>query len=461
MGVGLKKVLSAGVAQILQEPSKMEPGNGFHCKEGRMVNQDGFIAIQQLKGQGVKKKKVARLLGLDVKTVRRYWDLQGWPEAADRNRDSVLAAWEAYLKQRAPETDYCARVLFLDIRAKGYPGGYERVKLFIRPLREERRRWEEATIRFETGPGQQAQADWGSTWVELAGQPVRIRLFVMVLGYSRRNFVRAELTEDLPALLRCHEQAFEWFGGLTETILYDNPKTIVLRRDWEGQEVIWNAQFLDFARYWGYTPRLCQPYRARTKGKVESGVKYVKGNFFGLYGRKFSSLEELNEKLLAWCGEVADERIHGTTYQKPKERFLEEHLTSVSGRAPYRIEQAILRQVPTDALVVYRTNRYSVPWRYAGQEVILRECGERLKFYAAGVEIADHPLLGGRYQTHAVEQHYEGLRGLPPHLPAGQAGTNNLPGSQASVSLWEERTEEVEVRDLALYEAVAVEGATR
>lgn len=364
-----------------------------------------------------------------------------------------MAAWEAYLRQRAPEADYCARVLFLDIRAKGYAGGYERVKLFLRPLREERRRWEEATIRFETGPGQQTQVDWGSTWVEIAGQPVRIHLFVMVLGFSRRNFVRAELKEDLACLLRCHEAAFEWFGGLTETTLYDNPKTICLGRDFEGQAITWNPQFLDFARYWGFTPRLCKPYRARTKGKVESGVKYVKRNFFGLYGRKFVSLEGLNEKLRTWCGEVADERIHGTTHQKPKERFLEERLQPVSGRVPYRIEQVILRQVPTDALVVYRTNRYSVPWGYVGQEVVLRECGERLKFYSNGVEIADHSLLGSRYQTHVVPAHYEGIQSLPRRA--------NPPEGQASVSLWQEQAEEVEVRDLALYEALVAEGGAR
>lgn len=453
MGVELKKVLGVESAQILQEPSKMEPGNGFHCKEGRMVSPEGFTAIQQLKRQGVKKRKVARLLGLDVKTVRRYWDLREWPEADRRNRGSVLAAWEAYLRQRAPETDYCARVLFLDIRAKGYAGGYERVKLFLRPLREERRRWEEATIRFETGPGKQAQVDWGSTRVEMAGQPVRVHLFVMVLGFSRRNFVRAELKEDLTCLLRCHEHAFEWFGGLTETTLYDNPKTICLGRDFEGQAITWNPQFLDFARYWGFTPRLCKPYRAQTKGKVESGVKYVKRNFFGLYGRKFVSLEELNEKLLTWCGEVADERIHGTTHQKPKERFLEERLQPVSGRAPYRIEQVILRQVPTDALVVYRTNRYSVPWGTVGQEVVLRESGERLKFYSNGVEIADHPLLGGRYQTHVVPAHYEGIQSFPRRA--------NPPEGQASVSLWQEQAQEVEVRDLALYEALVAEGGAR
>jgi transposase len=427
----------------------MGSDHGFHQKEGVMLSPEVFTAIQELRRQGVGKKRVARLLKLHVQTVRKYW-VSGPLEATPRDRGSLLDPWKGYLTQRAPETDYCARVLFLDIQARGYYGGYERVKLFVRPLREERRRWEEATIRFETGPGQQAQADWGSTWVDLGGQLVRIRLFVMVLGYSRRNFVRAELQEDLPALLRCHEAAFEWFGGLTETILYDNPKTIVQRRDWEGQEVVFNAQFMDFARYWGYTPRLCRPYRARTKGKVESGVKYVKHNFFGLYGRKFGSLEELNEKLPAWCGEVADERIHGTTHEKPKERFLQENLTPVSGRAPYRIEQVILRRVPTDALVMYRTNRYSVPWGYVGQEVVLRECGERLRFYSNGVEIADHPLLGSRYQTHAVPAHYEGIQSLPRRA--------DPPEGQASVSLWQEQAEEVEVRDLALYEALVAEG---
>lgn len=452
MEQGLKGVLGEEVTPRIEEPSKMGSDHGFHRKEGVMLSPEVFTAIQELKRQGVGKKRVARLLELHVQTVRKYWAANP-PEPTPRDRGSILDLWRGYLTQRAPGADYCARVLFLDIQAKGYSGGYERVKLFIRPLREERQRWEEATVRFETGPGKQAQVDWGSTWVEIAGQPVRIHLFVMVLGFSRRNFVRAELKEDLACLLRCHEAAFEWFGGLTETTLYDNAKTIVSRREGEGQEVVWNAQFLDFARYWGYTPRLCRPYRARTKGKVESGVKYVKRNFFGLYGRKFTSLEELNEKLPAWCLGVADERIHGTTHQRPKERFLEERLTPVSGRAPYRIEQVILRRVPMDALVMYRTNRYSVPWGYVGQEVVLRECGERLKFYSNGLEIADHPLLAGRYQTHAVAAHYEGLRGLPRRTEA--------PEGQTSVSLWGEQTEEVEVRDLALYEALVAEESAR
>mgnify|MGYP000392100408 CR=1 FL=1 len=433
--------------------SNMGSDKRFHGKEGIMLSSEGFTAMQELKRQGMGKKGVARLLDLHVQTVRKYWVAPRPPEPTPRQRGSLLAPWRQYLARRAPEVNYCAQVLFLDIRAKGYGGSYQPVKRFIRPLREERKRWEEATVRFETGPGVQAQVDWGSTWIELAGQSVRVRLFVMVMGYSRRNFVRAERTEDLPALLRCHESAFEWFGGLTGTILYDNPKTIVLKRDLEGQEVVWNAQFRDFARYWGYTPRLCRPYRARTKGKVESGVKYVKRSFFGLYGRKFSSLEELNEKLLAWCLEIADERIHGTTHQKPKDRFLQEHLRPVFGRAPYRIEQVILRRVPTDALVAYRTNRYSVPWSCVGREVILRECGERLKFYSGGVEIADHPLLGGRYQTHAVPAHYEGLQSLPRRT--------HRPEETGSVSLWQEQTEDVEVRDLALYEALAVEGGAR
>lgn len=421
----------------------------FRLKEGAMIREGEFEAIQALKRQGFKKKKVAAILGLNRRTVRKYWKKAKWEGPLGVKRPSLLDPFREHLVTRASETDYCAQVMFLEIRKMGYSGGYEQVKRFVRPLREERRRFEEATIRFETGPAKQAQVDWGSTWVELAGAPVKIHLFAKVLGYSRRIYARAELNEKLPAFLDCHERAFEWFGGLTQTILYDNPKTVCLTRDFEGKDIGWNPQFLDFTRYWGYEPRLCKPYRARTKGKVESGIKYVKRNFFALYGRSFSDLEELNEKLEAWCLEIADQRIHGTTHEKPSVRFESERLLALEGRAPYRIEAEITRIIPSDALVVYKTNRYSVPWPLVGKEAVLKEAGERFRIYVEGSLAADHPLLGGRYQQNVIPGHYEGI--LKPKL-------KSTARVFSSVSLWAQADQEVEVRDLASYEALLAGG---
>jgi len=219
-----------------------------------------------------------------------------------------------------PQVDYRAQVLYQEIKDQGYQGSYWPVRVFVRPFRDEQRRLAEATIRFETAPGQQAQVDWGSLLVLIGGQLIRIRIFVYVLGFCRRLFAKATLNEKIETLIDCHHEAFDHFGGRTQEILYDNPKTICLSH--EENRVLLNPLFNDFSRYWGFRVRLCQPYRARTKGKVESGVKYVKGNF--LRGKAFESFEHLNQELLRWCLEVADQRVHGTTHRKPMEMFQEE-----------------------------------------------------------------------------------------------------------------------------------------
>jgi transposase len=129
-----------------------------------------------------------------------------------------------------------------------------------------------------------------------------------------------------------HERAFRWFSGVTLNCLYDNPRNLVLGR--REQKVLWHPLFEDFARYYGVTPRGCQPYRARTKGKVENGVKYVKRN--ALAGRCFTSWEDLNDWLERWSVEVADGRIHGAAHKRPIDRFANEQLTPLGIRPPYR-----------------------------------------------------------------------------------------------------------------------------
>jgi hypothetical protein len=290
--------------------------------------------------------------------------------------------------------------------------------------------------------------DWGSTAVELGGEMVRVHLFVMTLGFSRRMFVRAYANERLAALIDGHERAFAHFGGRTEEILYDNPRTIVERRDRAGKHIEWNPHFRDFADYTGYQPKLCRPYRARTKGKVESGVKYVKRN--ALVGRSFASLEALNDWLLEWALTIADRRVHGTTHEVPAERFAREALAAWTAVAPFRIERSPQRWVSRDCLVNFETNRYSVPWRLVGQAVEVAVIGHELHVSLSGTRIARHALCTGRYQVIRDPEHFAGLLRVSPEKSTTPAPTLRV-GHLA--------LPEVEVRDLDVYERAAEGGA--
>ena len=179
-----------------------------------------------------------------------------------------------------------------------------------------------AVRRFETPPGRQAQVDWGHLGSsEFDSIERQFWGFTFTLGYSRMMMAEAALNQKLGTLLRMHEEAFRQLGGVPEEILYDRMKTVWQEIDERG-EMVWNPVFLDFARYWGFTPRLCRPYRAQTKGKVESGVKYVRRNFLcGLQGREPDSLEDFNTQLRQWVWNVANQRVHGTTHEQVMARW--------------------------------------------------------------------------------------------------------------------------------------------
>jgi hypothetical protein len=242
----------------------------------------------------------------------------------------------------------------------------------------------------------------------------------------------------MPAFLRSHEEAFEFLGGVPHEIVYDNLKSVVLGRDFEGSRFEWNPVFWDFSRYYGFRPYPHRPYRPQTKGKVESGIKYVK-RF--LRGKSFRSLDDLNACLMEWIINVADQRIHGTTHRKPAEMFLEEKdlLLSCRGRRAYVLEERAVRHVSKDCLVAFQTNRYSVPFRLAGKQVEVLTDGEMIKIYHSGELISCHTRIEGSYQSSIDKSHYWGL--FKPAVPT------------------EAPPDEVQVRDLAVYEQLLEGGA--
>ena len=264
--------------------------------EGRMVREDCWREVHRLfHAERRSKSEIARQLQLDRKTVRGILGERAWqPYARAERPDTLLAEHASFLRTRAPEVQYSARILFQELRrARGYRGSYETVKRFVRPLRAAEQAAERATVRFETPPGQQSQIDWGQAQIHFRHRPVILHVFILTLGYSRRSFHESCLGETLSQFLDAHERAFDYFGGHTREHLYDRPRT-VCQPGGDGR-VIWNATFKQFADYWGFEPHLCRAYRAQTKGKVESGVKYLKGNF--LPGRTFVDEQDLREQL--------------------------------------------------------------------------------------------------------------------------------------------------------------------
>ena len=332
-------------------------------------------------------------------------------------------------------------VLQRELTGLGFTGSYQQLQRYLKPYRAQRKWAELATVRFETGPGEQAQVDYGQLRIWIGEQLETVHLFVLTLGYSRRLFTHAYRNEKLATLLDGHERAFRHFGGVTLTCLYDNPRTLVLGRS--ENRVVWHALFEDFARYYSFTPHACQPYRARTKGKVESGVKYVKRN--ALAGRRFTSWEELNRWLERWSAEVADVRIHGTTHERPCDRFAREQLIPLGTRPPYRYERVRVRRVANDALVAVGAARYSVPAEYVGALISVQESAEHYEFFHEGKLVARHQ-KAVRHSVMMEPAHYAGLLRVN-----REAALPPAPRFDPNFS----RLGEVMVRDLALYEAAS------
>jgi transposase len=405
--------------------------------------------IEELKRQGLSIQAISKLTGFDRKTVRKYLlQPEGMPVYGPRPaRPSKLDAFKPYIEERMKAGVWNAQVLLRELRARGFTGGYTILKDWLHPQRSLAQ--VTAVRRFETPPGKQAQVDWGHLGsIDIDGREHRLNGFTFTLGYSRTMMAEAALDQKLGTLLKMHEEAFRQLGGVPEEILYDRMKTVWVEIDDRG-EIVWNPVFLDFARYWGFTPRLCRPYRAQTKGKVESGVKYVRRNFLcGLQGRDPSGLDDLNAQLRAWVWEVANQRVHGTTHEQVSSRWTADrfHLLPLDGRPPYPYFEDELRKVARDAYVSWQGSRYSVPWTYAGKQVWVREHGREVEVHYGRERIAIH---GQAPRKHAVITAPEHHRGIP--LGARQE-RKTLIHIQDSAPV-------VEIRPLAAYESAAMGGA--
>jgi transposase len=375
-----------------------------------MLKKEDFAVIKALSKHGVYLKDIAVELGVHPKTVSRALKRGSAPSPKPVARPSLLDPFKAQVDQLLAEGVWNGVVILREIQAKGYTGSHTILRDYIAPKRALRPSSTRATVRFETDPGRQLQSDWGEIIIELAGRPTKIYFIVNQLGYSRRFHFWCAPSYDAEHTYEGLIRSFEYFGGVPQEVLVDNQKATVLLH--QGDKLVFNERFVDLGEQYGFTPRACQPYRARTKGKDERMVGYVKHHFFVRY-REFESWAHLNGQAEQWLHEEADQRLHGTVHEVVAERFLREAsnlqaLPPLSQR--YDTSYMEHRHVSWDSYIDVRGNRYSVPAALVGQVVTLRiGLDERVRVYASEQLVATHQLQSAVAGWVTVAEHHHPL----------------------------------------------------
>ena len=322
-----------------------------------------LVMILDLHRQGLSVSAIARQCRLDRKTVRRYIERGLEPPAYGprQPRPMLLDPFSGYLRERVTAYPGLSGARLLrELKERGYEGGYTAVTDFLRDVRPPPNPAYE--VRYETGPGDQGQVDFAQFQVVFTDEPSTPRivwLFSMVLGYSRLIWARFVVHQDLAAVLRCHVAAFEALGGAPRELLYDRMKTAVTGEGDDGG-IVYNLALIDLARHYGFHPKACKAYRAKTKGKVERPFRYIRQDFF--LARTFRNLEDLNAQLRHWLDTVANPRVHATTQRIVNEVFAEErpHLKPLP-LAPFKAVLRLERRISREGMVSVGGNLYSVP----------------------------------------------------------------------------------------------------
>jgi len=370
-----------------------------------MISKEEFIVLNHYLKEGLSKTAIAQKLGINRRTVHRYikskktepiyTPRQPKPCLLDPYRDYIHGRLKVY-----PELT--AIRLMEEIVPLGYKGSYSTVKVFVRYQRPERPLSIET--RFEVSPGEQAQADFAVFKTSFGV----IYAFLVVLSWSRYLWVRFYYHQDQLTVLNGLQRAFISFGGVPKTVLFDRMKAAVNRTGPDGRAVF-NEEMLRFAAHHGFRPKACQPYRAKTKGRVERAVSYLRQSFF--YGRVFRDLDDLNKQVETWLTNTANCRLHGTTNETPISRIEQEAVCL----KPLNMETyipviAIGRRISKDGYICYNGNEYSVPEGLGRAEVEVKASLKEIGLYQNDRLLAIHPVLDGRGKRYLAPGHRRKLK---------------------------------------------------
>ena len=390
----------------ITQPGMKLPPSLWMAEECIVLTMGDLFMIHDLRQQGLSIKAISQRTGMDRKTVRKY--LQRGPSVPIYGprapRPCKLDPYLSYLDERVGQyPELSGSRLLREIRDLGYTGGYSLVTDYLREIRPPASHAFER--RFETPAGKQAQVDFAQFKVCFGCEPLQPRiiwLFSMVLGCSRYLYLRYVWRQTLDEVVRCHIAAFEEFGGVPREILYDRMKTAVIDEDDQG--VNYNPTLLSLASHFGFQPRACRPYRAKTKGKVERPFRYVRQDFF--LGRSFYDIEDLNAQLDDWRHNLANTRRHGTTRRIVNEAFAEEQpqLKPLPVH-PFNQVLKLERRITRDGMVSVSGNDYSVPDTTRSRKVEVQQYANEVHLFEDRQLIAVHPLLTGRGQRQVLPGH--------------------------------------------------------
>jgi transposase len=303
-----------------------------------------LVLLKHLLEQGLKKTDIAARCGVSRRLVY-HWIKSGLLDSdvgdlasprVRQSRPKKLEQYKATIRQRLESYPELSAVrLYEEVRAAGYRGGMTQLRQFVHQVRP--RPPVEDVVRFETPPGLQAQVDFAEfrfPWGKRYG-------LLVVLGYSRLLWVQFYPRQTMQVLMRGLESAFAYFGGVPRELLFDQLKAVIIEDERpNGGRVFENPEFLRFAAHWGFRIRACRPYRAKTKGKVERPVSYIRGNF--VYGRDFLADEDLNAQAITWLDQTANLRVHGTTREIPRVRFERDERAALLPLAPRPYHSLVL-----------------------------------------------------------------------------------------------------------------------
>lgn len=335
-----------------------------------MIEEEEFMDINALRRQGYTYAQIARMVGRDPRTVKRYLTEGAQPiyrrrKVATSKLDPFKEIVQAWLEKEP--TLRATRIHQDLVRDYGFGGGYQIVQRYLRALRAAQDPRSEYEERFETAPGYQAQVDWSyeEPIITSGGLAAPLYCFHMVLGHSRDAFCSMVSSMDLVTFWGCHRAAFSHFGGVPKEILYDRTKTVVKRHVGRRQGLerqLFHPEALASAYHYGFRIRLCKPYRAKTKGKVESDVDYVRGRL--LRAHSFRDYEEVNRAWLEWNEEVARGRVHGTHGEIVRERAKRDLAALLPlPPEPYLVVSRTQRLVGRDGFFSFEGRRYALPSR--------------------------------------------------------------------------------------------------
>ena len=366
-----------------------------------MIGVAMYITIKSLWKRHKNKSMIARLTGHDWKTVakrikeieegKEYLAKKPHPRVLDDHKEEILEWLEENLSGvRIHEK----------MQEEGVKVGYSTVKDYICQIK----RRENIFIRMHTLPGEEAQVDFGYLGYTLyQGKRRKTWVFNMRLSYSRLDYYEIVYDQRVETFIQCHINAFNYFGGIPQYVKMDNLKSAILQANF--YEPIYQELYKNFASCYGFHPLPCRIRRPNDKGKVESGIKYVKNNFF--LGRKFSGEKDLKERLFKWYTRT-NQRIHGTTRKVPQEVFEKEEKAKLIPlpKEEFKLAKVGTRKVYHDCHIYVDYNYYSVPFEYVGKEVEIELTRNLLKVYSQGKEIALHPRLTDRGNFSTKPGHY-------------------------------------------------------